>query len=291
MGTGAREFGSPPWSIERPVGKGSRRAEIARIHLFPAPPASSAASKQPSPSPLLQPSGCRRWGTGPAAGRRRKFSGDIRRKGLSVKSCLFETTPQGVSQEISKFCEGIVPGGVPVLVPVRPAPGAEVNRCHVNVACHVKENGGEAAFGWIIWQSRVLLHAEAHCNWRSPQGELIDITPKADREGQVLFLPDPNMQWEGRMIPSCRVARNQWLSVCKLIQLHEQIDQLQARHRPGDPVSLLDVKRLLLLQMEAAWRSSVIERRSFASAKSSGSPRGRQDRRKAQRSARKRTNK
>ena len=201
-----------------------------------------------------------------------------------MKSCLFETTPQVVSQEISKFCEGIVPGGVPVFVPVRPVAGAEINRCHVNVAGHVKKIGGESVFGWIIWQSRVLLHAEAHCNWRNPQGEIIDITPKDDREGQVLFLPDPNMKWEGRMIPSRRVARNQWLSVSTLIHLHEQIDQLQARYRPGDPVSLLDVKRLLHLQMEAAWRSSVIERRSFASAKSSRSRRGRRDKRKAQRS-------
>ena len=208
-----------------------------------------------------------------------------------MKSCLFETTPQVVSQEIGKFCEGIVPGGVPAFVPVKPVAGAEINRCHVNVAEHVLEHGGDAVFGWIIWQSQVLLHAEAHCNWRSPQGEMIDITPKDDCEAQVLFLSDPNMKWQGRMIPSRRVARNQWLSVSKLIHLHEQIDQLQARCLPGDPISLLDVKHLLLLQMEAAWRSSVIERRSFASAKSSGSPRGRLDRRKAQRSARKRTNK
>ena len=38
---------------------------------------------------------------------------------------LFETTPQQVSPEISRFCQGIVPGGVPVFVPVRPMAGAE----------------------------------------------------------------------------------------------------------------------------------------------------------------------
>lgn len=208
-------------------------------------------------------------------------------EGLPVKSCLFETTPQVVSQEIGKFCEGVVPGGTPVLVPVRPASGAELNRCHVNVADHVLAHGGEAVFGWIIWQSEVLLHAEAHCNWRSPQGELIDITPKADREGQVLFLPDPNMKWEGRMIPSRRVARITTPQVRDFILVHEQIDHLQANYRPWEGVSVLDVLRLNSLQQRLMSLAREIKKPVHSPRAPTLSLRQRRQQKKSQRRAKK----
>ncbi len=145
-----------------------------------------------------------------------------------MNSRLFdETTPHVVSQEIEKFCEDIVPGGVPVFVPVRPVAGAEENGCHTNVPDHVEENGGEAVFGWIIWQSGVLLHAEAHCNWRSPHGEVIDITPKRPREARVLFLMDPNVKWEGRLIPCRRAARIDSPKAHDLARLFGEIDRIK----------------------------------------------------------------
>lgn len=118
-----------------------------------------------------------------------------------------ERVPASVSEEIEQFCEAVAAGQKPVLVPVVPQAEAVVNRCHVNVADHVKRHGGAPAFGWIVWQSDVLLHAEFHCNWSDPSGALIDITPKADGEKAVLFLPDPNTRWAGRLVPSRRTAR------------------------------------------------------------------------------------
>jgi hypothetical protein len=208
-----------------------------------------------------------------------------------VKSCFSETTPQVVSQEISKFCEGIVPGGVPVFVPVRPVAGAEENGCHVNVAGHVKENGGEAVFGWIVWQSRVLLHAEAHCNWRSPHGEMIDITPKLPREAKVLFLPDPDMKWEGRVIPSCRAARIDSPKAHDLVRLLEESDRIQARYRTFERFSFRDEQRILSLQVQADSLTLEIERMVRSVSRSPISTRQRKEKRKAQRRAKKRNRK
>lgn len=208
-----------------------------------------------------------------------------------MKSCLFETTPQVVSQEIGKFCEGIVPGGVPVYVPVKPLAGAEENRCHVNVGGHVMAHGGEAVFGWIIWQSQVLLDAEAHCNWRSPHGELIDITPKMDGEAKVLFLPDPNMEWEGRMIPSRRVARIDSAKVVQLIRILDEIGQLHAKYRPGERNTFQDGIRFGSLQSKAALLVLEIERKGGKAIGSALSTRKRREKRKAQRKAKKRNRK
>lgn len=205
-----------------------------------------------------------------------------------MKSCLFETTPQMVSQEIGKFCEDIVPGGIPAFVSVRPVAGAEENRCHVNVNDYVLTHGGEAVLGWVIWQSKVLFDAEAHCNWRSPQGDLIDITPKADGEAKVLFLPDPNMKWEGRLIPSRRAARINSPKVVQLIRILDDIGHLHAKYRPGKTNTFEDGIRFVSLQRKAALLALEIERSGRNAPVSALSTRKRRERRKAQRRAKKR---
>lgn len=209
-----------------------------------------------------------------------------------MKSGLIdERTPQVMSQEIGKFCEGIVPGGIPVFVPVRPAPGAEEGGCHTNVADHVKENGGEAVFGWIVWQSRILLNAEAHCNWRSPQGEMIDITPKLPREAKVLFLPDSNMKWEGRLIPCRRAVRFDSPKVHDLVRLLEESERIQARYRYWEPCSFQDKQRLQSLQAKTDSLALEIERMVRSVTRSPISTRQRKEKRKAQRQAKKRNRK
>lgn len=63
--------------------------------------------------------------------------------------------------------------------------------CHLNVAHLVRERGGQAVTGWMIWESATLVDAEHHCCWRAPDGVLFDVTPRVDGEDRVLFLPDP----------------------------------------------------------------------------------------------------
>lgn len=55
----------------------------------------------------------------------------------------------------------------------------------------VRHDGGAIVFGWTIWEwPKVMLTAEFHAVWESPDGDLIDITPKPQRETSIIFVPD-----------------------------------------------------------------------------------------------------
>jgi hypothetical protein len=52
----------------------------------------------------------------------------------------------------------------------------------------IKAEGGAIRFGWNIWEyAGVYLTAEFHAVWVDPSGNLIDITPKPDRETRIIF--------------------------------------------------------------------------------------------------------
>lgn len=163
-----------------------------------------------------------------------------------------ERTPKEITDEIKRFCEEVTPGEQPFFVPVRPESGAVTSECHPNVERHVKAQGGEAVYGWIIWQSPAVLHAEFHCNWRSPDGKLIDITPKADGEAEILFLPDQRHQWSGWAVPCRRKARRTDPMLAQFISVMDQIARIQSKYLAGQPVSPIDANRLIGLQRRAS---------------------------------------
>jgi hypothetical protein len=73
-------------------------------------------------------------------------------------------------------------GGAPVLVPMRPHPQAVVGRCFCNVNELVEQAGGSMQLGWCFVNHHnhpgcQALAAGLHAVWRSPAGELLDITP------------------------------------------------------------------------------------------------------------------
>ncbi|MBP2296590.1 SEC-C metal-binding domain-containing protein [Azospirillum rugosum] len=122
---------------------------------------------------------------------------------------LNSSTPKAVTNIIEEFCRSIAPAP-PVFVPVVPEPTAVVSECFPNVAAKVERDGGEIAYGWSIWEwPGVFIEAEHHAVWRSPTGDLIDVTPRPEREKKVLFVPDPETvyDWESnRRIDNRRLA-------------------------------------------------------------------------------------
>ena len=87
------------------------------------------------------------------------------------------TTPTAISQPIRKLCKEVAGSAEPVFIPVR-ADSADV--------------GLTAAPGWAIWQcADALIEAEAHVARRTPDGELVAITPRAGGEQTILFVEDP----------------------------------------------------------------------------------------------------
>ena len=70
---------------------------------------------------------------------------------------------------------------------------SEPDNCHINVWVQCDKHGGKPQYGWIIGQDlkNNFLEARFHSVWLSPEGELIDLTPRNDNEKRIMFLPDP----------------------------------------------------------------------------------------------------
>ena len=114
-----------------------------------------------------------------------------------------ETTPRTISPNIRRLCAELSPGQTPMFVRVEPSAEATHGNCVFNVPPHIEQFGGRMILGWCIWEwPGILLNAEFHACWLSPEEELIDITPKPDRERTILFLPDPLLKFDGKPIPS-----------------------------------------------------------------------------------------
>jgi hypothetical protein len=101
----------------------------------------------------------------------------------------FETTRAEIGPEIEAMCAAIG-AGAPRFLPVRPAAGARPGWCFANVDAAIAGSGGYRVHGWLIWQSSVWLNAEFHSVLGLPDGGLLDVTPKYDKEPRIVFAPD-----------------------------------------------------------------------------------------------------
>ncbi len=77
--------------------------------------------------------------------------------------------------------------------------------CFPNVAEKIKRDGGESVFGWQVWSHPFFIEAEFHAIWKSPDGELIDTTPKKKQVDEIIFLKDHTRTYEGRQVNNVRV--------------------------------------------------------------------------------------
>lgn len=114
------------------------------------------------------------------------------------------TTPAAITDEVRSFCSCIEPEAEPAYISVRPILGAPFNDCYPLADGHVARHGGSAVHGWAIWyEAGVFIEAEFHAVWEAPSGERIDLSPKADGETTILFLPSAR-RFEGEFIPNVR---------------------------------------------------------------------------------------
>jgi hypothetical protein len=115
------------------------------------------------------------------------------------------TTPIHITTKILEFCRSLDPNQTPVYVPVLPALGVRVDHCFYDIQKKIRIDGGHVQYGWTIWEKpEILIEAEFHAVWVSPENRLIDVTPKTDREQQILFLPDANRVWQGEPVDNVR---------------------------------------------------------------------------------------
>ncbi|WP_313952800.1 hypothetical protein [Accumulibacter sp.] len=118
---------------------------------------------------------------------------------------LHPVTPAEVSRELASLCASLAPSVEPIYVSAKPIEGAPANECFPLVEATVSREGGDALFGWSLWEfPGVFVEAEFHVVWSSPTEELIDVTPKNHSVGRILFLPSKDAVYSGRQINNIR---------------------------------------------------------------------------------------
>lgn len=123
---------------------------------------------------------------------------------------------------ILNFCSE-VSSAIPVIIPLRPITGKPVNECFNVVPEHIAANGGKQKIGWyILYWRRVLIEAVFHCVWESPEGELIDITPKVHKAQNIVFLPDPIKLYAERQVDNIRKSLAPDKNIYRFIHLAEE---------------------------------------------------------------------
>jgi hypothetical protein len=144
---------------------------------------------------------------------------------------LMMTTPAEIGDTVSLLTEqfGLADA---VWVPVRPRKDSVVQDCYKDVERQVAEFGGEIVYGWEVWEwPRIMIAAEFHAVWRSPTGELSDVTIKPDGEQQIVFIPDASRTYNARQIDNLRLALWDHNLVHEFIKVCEQLYRLRDDNR------------------------------------------------------------
>ena len=132
-------------------------------------------------------------------------------------------TPTEIDDDVKELISNINPGSTPVYLIVEPESFSQVKECFPTVEEKIKRDGGSSVIGWQIWKTDFLVEAEFHAVWKSPQGELKDITPKQVPVSTILFLPDSKMSYTGEQVDNKRINISGNELVDDLIEIMEAI--------------------------------------------------------------------
>lgn len=137
------------------------------------------------------------------------------------------TTPARVDHAVRRLIDTVAPGGRPHYLEVTPEPGATVNGCFSNVRAKSARHGGRMLCGWQLWEwPRVLVEAEFHAVWLSPQDEMVEITPKPHGESAILFVPDEQHGYDGQVVDNVRMALHEDQLIEHFIRVSRAIVQV-----------------------------------------------------------------
>jgi SEC-C motif len=136
-------------------------------------------------------------------------------------------TPKQISPTIRKFCQSITPNAKPIYLSVKATPANIALDCFMNVEKRIAKEGGTVQYGWRIWEwPRIMVEAEFHAVWRSPDGTLVDITPAHHNLPGVLFLPDPERIYEGQQVDSIRLALTNNPLIHEFININKRLFEI-----------------------------------------------------------------
>ncbi len=154
------------------------------------------------------------------------------------------TTPQAISKRVAKLIDKLASRDKPVYLPVTPEPTAQDNECFPNVLAKIRSSGGSMLCGRQIWEwPNVLVEAEFHAVWRSPSGELVEITPKRHGEAKILFVPDSRLVYDGYSRDNVRMAVRDDALVHDFIRTAEAVFKLMNRGERAKMTGYVSIPR------------------------------------------------
>ena len=119
---------------------------------------------------------------------------------VSIECPHKQTTPRSpLSKHVRQHCAQLCRASKPVFLPFTPIDARYLPKfCHLNVMHAVERFGGRRVFGWVIWELAKFkfVEGEFHSVWETPEGHLVDLTPRVDGEAEILFLRDDRRRIE-----------------------------------------------------------------------------------------------
>ena len=119
------------------------------------------------------------------------------------------------SKGILKLARQIDATRVPEFVVVEAGEECLPDRSFDNVAAMVRRRGGSMLSGWTLRElPTVFVEASIHAMWRCPDGSLVDVTPRADGQTRILFVPDSKTRWQGEDVEPRRLLLHEQACYC-----------------------------------------------------------------------------
>ncbi|MEQ1137447.1 hypothetical protein [Acinetobacter seifertii] len=167
---------------------------------------------------------------------------------------LAPITPCIESESVKALLRKINSGTNPFYVNCKPNPLMIQNECFHLVDQYVKEHGGERINGWSLWeQPSLYIEAEFHAIWKSPEGNYLDLNYRPQKTENILFLPQPDLLYEGYQRNNIRIPLTNNKNVHDFLKFKDyEYEFLNRGERKGkhgeihltDPVELIEYKNL-----------------------------------------------
>jgi hypothetical protein len=93
-----------------------------------------------------------------------------------------------------------------LFLPIKEEKYAKPGNCFLNVQQKVKNDGGSIIYGWSVLNGDFLMEAERHAIWKSPNDELVDITPSTQNLDFTFFIPQ-ELNYIGQFIDNVRINK------------------------------------------------------------------------------------
>ena len=155
---------------------------------------------------------------------------------------MLSRTPIEITKPITMLCNEIDKSQKPYRVPIKIESWTEPKECFQNIKTKVEKDGGRPQFGWTIWEwPNVMIEAEFHAIWISPENTPIDITPNAAHTQKILFLPDSELEYnysaDYYRVPNIRRPLSNNPLILDFIKISEQIFDVEERLFPGPEIN------------------------------------------------------